>query len=407
MGGMRLDAEQDREVSRPGRPPAREAALVGVVGLALMVGLIWWVMSGNEAGSTRVAPRSGRPFDRRTALYVGNRECRECHPGETALHSRSGHARTLRPAAGIELAHWMDGRSVPDPERPGVNWSYALEGGKLAATRTEGGRSERFPLDYAFGSGHHATTFVTLTDPDPDHPVAREHRLTYFDGAKSLGMTPGQASPTPAAGTTTVGRVLTSPESLRCFDCHTTITSSQGQSILDSATMVLNISCERCHGPGRRHVEAARRGDEDLAMPLGPGRVTAPEQMLFCGGCHRHPSQLRPGEIRADNPDLIRFQPVGLMQSACYVKSRGALSCVTCHDPHARAATDATTYEATCLSCHRAPEQTACPVSPDKGCIGCHMPRKDAGQGVLFTDHWIRAEQNAKASNPEGLDQPR
>ena len=50
--------------------------------------------------------------------------------------------------------------------------------------------------------------------------------------------------------------------------------------------------------------------------------------------------------IRADNPRIARFQPVGLMQSACYTRSEGALSCVNCHDPHSRAATDRASYEA-------------------------------------------------------------
>ena len=31
----------------------------------------------------------------RMAKYIGQNACLECHPGESALHSRSGHARTL------------------------------------------------------------------------------------------------------------------------------------------------------------------------------------------------------------------------------------------------------------------------------------------------------------------------
>jgi hypothetical protein len=111
--------------------------------------------------------------------------------------------------------------------------------------------------------------------------------------------------------------------------------------------------------------------------------------MRLCGQCHRHPETGKPEMIRRDNPEIVRYQPVGLMQSKCYRGSRGALSCVTCHDPHARASTDQATYEAACLACHRNPSQATCPVSPRAGCIGCHMPRRDSGQNVLFVDHWI------------------
>jgi formate-dependent nitrite reductase cytochrome c552 subunit len=43
-----------------------------------------------------------------------------------------------------------------------------------------------------------------------------------------------------------------------------------------------------------------------------------------------------------------------------------------------------------CLSCHRGAGRAVCPVSAESGCVGCHMPRRDSGQGFLFTDHWIR-----------------
>jgi hypothetical protein len=256
-------------------------------------------------------------------------------------------------------------------------------------------------IDYAFGSGHHATTFVSLTDPDPRHAAGLEHRLTHFTAPGTLGITPGQKA-SEAAGNdevTPVGSRLDSNEVVHCFRCHTTMTSADDGKTLDPSSMIPNVSCERCHGPGRAHVEAARHGAENLTMPYGPGRATATQQLQLCGQCHRYPVlrpavadfEVPPAEIRADNPRIVRFQPVGLMQSACYVKSRGALSCVTCHDPHARASKDRAGYEAACLSCHQAPKSLpACPVSPRDGCLKCHMPARDSGQGIPFTDHWIR-----------------
>ncbi len=156
--------------------------------------------------------------------------------------------------------------------------------------------------------------------------------------------------------------------------------------------MIPNVGCERCHGPGRQHVEAAERHADSaaLAMPFGAGQSTPVDEMRMCGSCHRLPGMgdRRPG--RRDNPVLVRFQPVGLMQSACYRKSPGTLSCTTCHDPHARTSTDTPAYEAVCLSCHQGPNRTPCPVAPANGCVGCHMPRRDVFRGMTMTDHWIR-----------------
>src|SRR5258707_6919841 len=104
-------------------------------------------------------------------------------------------------------------------------------------------------------------------------------------------------------------------------------------------------------------------------MGFGPAGASTAQQMRMSGACHRLPGMGDPALIRPDNPVLARFQPVGLMQSACYRKGGGALSCVTCHDPHAKTSTDRAGYEAVCLSCHRGPSRTPCKLSAATGCV--------------------------------------
>ena len=295
--------------------------------------------------------------------------------------------------------------TLADPERPGATWSYHLREGRLWTERREAGEVERFLIDYAFGSGRHATTFITMTDRTPDRPTMVEHRLTIYAHREAPDITPGQgrARGPHAEGVNPSGRRYSPAGTLKCFECHTTVTSDRGPLVLDEATMIPDVGCERCHGPGRSHVEAARRGAAEpaLAMPFGTSRATPAEEMRLCGGCHRLPENVERGLIRTDNPTFVRFQPVGLMQSACYRQSRGGLSCTSCHDPHTRTSTDRGAYEAVCLSCHHAPAQTACKVSPATGCVGCHMPRRDATRGMMMTDHWIRARTESAASTPD------
>ena len=57
----------------------------------------------------------------------------------------------------------------------------------------------------------------------------------------------------------------------------------------------------------------------------------------------------------------------------------------------------ALTYEEklpACLACHKPDGSPPCPISPRRDCIGCHMPALDTGQGILFTDHWIRVRND-------------
>ena len=145
--------------------------------------------------------------------------------------------------------------------------------GRLVARRAVDGRTESFPLDYGIGSGNHGVTFVALRSgagPGLD-PAGVEHRLSYLAHDRSVVVTPGQQGP---AGDRLEPRDVPWGKSMRpdaiqqCFKCHSTLTSTLAANRLETSTMIPNVSCERCHGPGRSHIEAARRGQDGLTTPM-------------------------------------------------------------------------------------------------------------------------------------------
>jgi predicted CXXCH cytochrome family protein len=298
------------------------------------------------------------------------------------------------------LTKWLIGRRVRDPEQADVEWSYHLEDGILIAQRSQADRTERFPLEFGFGSGKQGVTFVTTESAaDPaktatvTSPAGIEHRISYFAATRSLGLTPGHApGSAEASGHEIVlqGRRL-SPDKLRlCFSCHATSISNRGPGQLDTATMIANVTCERCHGPGREHIEAVRRGAADRKASTAQDLDEPFVQTMLCGECHRTPTMVADVRIHPDNAEIVRFQPVGLSMSPCYRKGASGLKCTSCHDPHARASTDRAAYDAVCLSCHQSTDQRVCPVSPRAKCVDCHMPRRKVSGDSMFTDHWIR-----------------
>jgi predicted CXXCH cytochrome family protein len=113
--------------------------------------------------------------------------------------------------------------------------------------------------------------------------------------------------------------------------------------------------------------------------------MRAAEVNRLCGECHRAPGAgPEPNMAKAWT---VRFQPVYLAQSRCLQKSGGALSCITCHDPHESVERDAAAYNRKCLGCHQAahPAEARAPAN----CTACHMPRVTPQPNLRFANHRI------------------
>ena len=164
--------------------------------------------------------------------------------------------------------------------------------------------------------------------------------------------------------------------------------------MIDFEHAELGVSCGRCH------LKTASHARSDGELPTSPAwtALTALESINRCGECHRRADEFTRDELTVDNSLLIRFAPVGLAQSKCFQDlAEGRLDCLTCHNPHQAAATDAEYYRQRCLDCHAVQEQpdpksapicAAEPMSSD--CLNCHMPKVDVSPHLRFTDHWIR-----------------
>jgi hypothetical protein len=403
------------------RSASRRAAMIAGLGFAALAAGAGWLIFAAHSPLPRPAPQGrrvslltlDRPFPAEGRFpsdrFVGPKACQECHPGECALYARSGHSRTLSTAARRHQAREVGETSVPDPALPGVTWDFRFRDGRLSIGRRTASKVEECVAEYAFGSGNHAITFVNVIDPAI--PVILEHRMTYFAKSKTFGLTPGHEGTPTIPGMTHLGGLPPPVDARSCFECHSTQVSTRDGLQIEEDRLIPNVSCERCHGPGRAHVEAAHRGatGTELSLPFGTEGAEGAERVIrLCGSCHRHPGRPGTGPLDPENAHLARFQPVGILQSRCYRESKGAFSCVTCHDPHARASTDRAGYNRTCLACHSGAQATPtasktpadppfrvearlpCPAEPGGDCIACHMRRVDAGQGILFADHWIR-----------------
>ena len=322
--------------------------------------------------------------------FADSSKCGECHIQEYESYLQSGHARTFWSTRNFPFRSRFDQLKFDDPERNTTFHYHATKSGiDVSVPGLFDG--DQFPLQFAFGSGDHAITLVTLTPDGTGIPVGIEHRVSWFSNMDEADLTPGQSGLTVQHDIEHFGRIIRGETLQQCFECHTTSCSIRGDNLID---LIPNVGCERCHSSSTLHAAAMDDTPESTITGFKERPWRTAEQIQICAECHRGVNNVKVSQIRRDNPKIVRYQPVGLVQSKCYIESQRLL-CSTCHDPHEHAAKRTTRdYELACLACHSSsPQATRCSVSPNTGCIACHMPPVELHPSVSFHDHWIRIRE--------------
>lgn len=371
--------------------------------------------------------------------YVDDRACAECHEELARDYQQVAMAQSFyRPSAekaiedfaSVPFFHQASGRYY-SIERSGDDYTfrrYLLDEAGQPIHQFE------VKVDWILGSGKRSRTYLYRTAGGELYQLPLAWYADQSSAASGYwAMAPGYDRPDHQGVTRRVRR--------ECMFCHNAYpdvaagSDHHGAAQTYPEVLPQGIGCQRCHGPGAEHTRAALAGERKNAVRtsiVNPAKLEPARRDDICFGCHMQPSvalpgirqfgrgdySFRPGEalssyqLQVDVDEVgrarserfeINHHPYRLRQSRCFVASEGALSCLTCHDPHrvVPAEQRARHYAQACLGCHLEDDCSldAMASASDDGidptdCVACHMPRRRSQDVVhaVVTDHWIRRQ---------------
>jgi Flp pilus assembly protein TadD len=378
--------------------------------------------------------------------YVGSAKCAGCHADIARSYAEHPMARTLIPISKLAPVQVYD--------RPHRNPFMAFDslftverkGERVWHRQTAPAKSKpvyelEFEVHYAIGSGSHGHSYLSNRDG-----YVFQTPVSWFTQKEIWDKSPGFAAEA------CVGRPIQGP----CLFCHSNRALSMDNQLNRYAAPIFpgehGIGCERCHGPGEKHIThagsmvplpGAAAGEELDPTIVNPAKLKKLSPDLaegVCRQCHltgearilrrgRGLYDFRPGLPLQDFVTLFvltgqtnqAWRAVNHVEqmhlSRCFQGSgkENKLGCVSCHDPHKHIGPDQRVdfYRQRCLSCHAdggtpvtrkqvapkpAAQSPSCSLPLDRrksanhnSCIDCHMTRYTAADIVhnASTDHQI------------------
>jgi Flp pilus assembly protein TadD len=358
--------------------------------------------------------------------YVDDAACAGCHRD---LYDAYGHVGMSRSFASARSAHWIEDfdRGHYYHAASDRHFEMSLDGGRplfRSYQLDEGGQKRNVleqRVDWVLGSGNRTRNYLYQNDVGELYQLP----LGWYTQTREWAMAPGFDRRDHEG--------VLRPVRHECLFCHNAYPEVAARSDTPSAAQVFphalpeGIGCQRCHGPGATHARLAFGGtasDETLRSAIvNPRRLTAIERDDVCLQCHLQPAvavigvrrfgrsvySFRPGErlddylVHVDVEDAsrprderfeINHHGYRLRQSLCFQKSGGALTCITCHDPHRKVPVKARAehYRSVCLRCHEPHAPIADAAVAPGDCVSCHMPERRTQDvvHVVMTDHRIQ-----------------
>ena len=376
--------------------------------------------------------------------YTTPETCAGCHRSIWETYRKTGMGRSFYRPTAANMAETPKGAFYHKPSES--YFTMLQRDGKYFQRRHQidpDGREINVmekQVDFILGSGNHARTYL--------HRTAGKTLIElplgwYAEKGGYLAMNPGYDRPDHEGF-----RRKISYDCMFCHNGYPKIPAGHDRPFAEPVyldPLPEGIDCQRCHGPGRKHAQLAKTAGAKLDAIRGaivnPSRLSTERREEVCIQCHlettsfplpnsiqlydRGPFSYKPGEPlsaywlffdhapnkgRDDKFEIVNAV-YRMRRSKCFVESKGALECASCHNPHdvPRGAEATRHYDAACRKCHASGFDRAVAAGKHTqaaGCADCHMPKRRTEDVIhsVATDHFIQRrapEGDLLAERPE------
>jgi len=361
-----------------------------LVWVVLLPFLVLSLLAGCERRS--VEPSGPPPVvSSSSSDYVGGAACKECHEEIYNGWKATFHAYKFQPAS-PDFVVGDFSRNNSFTAHGTESLMRRSEQGFAIVTKGPDGTSHRYPVRYAVGSVWKQRYITEFPDGGLfvlplQWNVTSQEWVDYF----------GPAAHKPGDGLfwSDPGREF----QYQCMGCHTTnsrVNFDAASKTFKTAWTDLGVSCEACHGPGRRHIEA--KIQDKAATIINPAKVADPQRaVMICAACHTrgqshdgkfaYPAAYRPGDqlnfqfdkkpaVYPDGSPKEHHQQFNDWEASGHAAA--GVTCWDCHSPHARGKSNRFQLKLPgsllCTTCHTVEARGYHALHSVNNCIGCHMP---------------------------------
>ncbi|OEJ98820.1 hypothetical protein A8C32_06435 [Flavivirga aquatica] len=355
--------------------------------------------TNNIFTSTKVIPDSH---------FLGDNNCKECHAAEFKTWEGSHHDKAMQEVSDSSVLG--DFNNVKFSSQGVSSHFFKKENDYYVNTEGPEGENHNYKIEYVFGvkplqqyivkfpNGHYQclrtawdTEKEKWFDLYPNFKVVHSEWLHWSRGGLNWNT--------------------------MCSDCHSTNVRKNydfNSHSYDTKYAIINVSCEACHGPGKKHVDQVKLLGRDykFSNELQMSANTKPKELVDqCARCHMRREQISKSfnfeGTMLDHyfPELINertYHPDGQILDEVYVYGsfvqskmyHNNVTCINCHDSHSLKLK----FEGNnlCLQCH-IPKTYNTPShhfhekdSEGAQCINCHMAGKFYMGNDFRRDHSFR-----------------